>query len=99
MFNFFFNIWKKFNPLRCCFCNGTDKEGKILYETDFILYSWHYHQRCLTDVVCFPEKHPDKITMAGRLAAHIKEREERKEKELNYLKSLQKDYCIEGEQP
>jgi hypothetical protein len=53
----------------------------------------------LTDVVCFPEKHPDRISMAGRLAAHIKEREERKEKELNYLKSLQKDYCIEGEQP
>ena len=95
----FFRIWKYFNPLRCDFCKGTDKEGEVLYATDRIFLEWHYHQKCLTDVICFPEKHPRKIRMAGRLAAQIKSREDQKEKDLNYLKSLQKDYCIEGKQP
>ncbi len=87
----FFRIWKYFNPIRCCFCNDTDIHGEMLCAyTQFL--SWDYHQKCLTDVVCFPEKHPNKIGMAYKLTKVIEQGNAREKKELLALIRLQPKY-------
>ncbi len=83
-------------PIKCDFCNGTHKDGKILYASTDIFMSWDYHQKCLTDVVCFPEKHSeDKIRMAYYLTYAVKKRQKREQERFDHLKSLKSEYCIE----
>jgi hypothetical protein len=93
MFKFLDKIIKKINPLRCCFCNATDEEGIILYQTDFVLMNWHYHQKCLTEVICNPDNFPEKLQMAYSLASSIKEEVEKKESLKRCVIGLQDEYC------
>jgi hypothetical protein len=93
-------IIKYLYPIRCDFCNGTDKEGEILYQTGDVFMNWKYHQKCLTEVVCFPEKHTkDKIRMAYYLTFAVKKRQKREQERFEHLKSLKSEYCIEGQKP
>lgn len=95
----FFRIWKYFNPLRCDFCNDTDIQGELIYQKGDVFVEWHYHQKCLTDVVCFPEKHPNKMGMAYHLTRAIKDDEEREQNLIKYLKTLKDEYCMDKPQP
>jgi hypothetical protein len=58
--------------------------------------NWHYHQKCLTEVICNPDNFPEKLQMAYSLASSIKEDEEKRERLKRCVIELQDEYCVEG---